>query len=313
MNVKHYIFAAIDLILSEDGKLYFIEANSSPGALKEYLKIYKECRPVKELCSFLNKQNHKLLAVISKKKWGKSIISNEFKKRFKGKICVCDYEKNKINMSIGDGHLIDKKGRKIMPDVVLRVAAGVTKAQEKAGIKIINPTNILKITLDKIKAKKAVERYTNINIPKYFIIHKKSDIKKILNKNKKLFSKGFVLKPQKGQKSKDVFIFDSYDKIPKEFKPKHPFILEELINPFPLFEKEFFEIRAVAVNGKYAGSMLFVSQKRPMHLFTQGRAEKTPKELEKRIKIVTEQIVKAIDKYALIENNISNNSQPCLK
>ena len=61
-------------------------------------------------------------------------------------------------MSKGDGHLIDTKGRKIMPDVILRVVAGRPYAQEKAGIKIINPTCILNITRDKIKTKKIIAK-----------------------------------------------------------------------------------------------------------------------------------------------------------
>ena len=84
-------------------------------------------------------------------------------------------------MSKGDGHLIDITDKKIIPDVVFRVAAGRTYAQEKAGIKIINPTCILDITKDKVKTKRIVKKYTKIKIPKSFIINKKSDIKKRLN------------------------------------------------------------------------------------------------------------------------------------
>ena len=187
--VKNYVFAGIDLILNKKGDIYFIEANSSSGVLKRYKNIYKHCRPIKELCGFLNKK-YKNLAIISKKKWYNSVVSKEFRKEFKGNICVCDYKKNQRLMSKGDGHLIDTKGSRIMPDVILRVAAGRPYAQEKAGIKIINPTCILNITKDKIKTKKIVAKYTNIKIPKSFIINKKTDIKKRLNKNKKLFSQG---------------------------------------------------------------------------------------------------------------------------
>ena len=295
MRIKNYVFAAIDLILSKDEKLYFIEANSSPGALKEYLKIYKQAKPVKELCSFLNKNKYKKLAVISKKKWEESIISSHFRKLFKGKIYRCSLKKNKKNLKQGDGSLIDKNNKKIMPDIILRVAAGVARAQEKAGIKVINPKSVLRVTRDKIKSKKAVAKYTKLKIPNYFIVKNKTDIKTKLNKNKKLFSNGFVLKPRKGQKSRKVYILSSYKKIPKKFKIKKQFILEQLIDCFPLFKNEFFEIRSIAVNGKYVGSMLFVSPKRPMHLLKEGRAVKTPKKLEKRIKEATEQVVKAID------------------
>jgi hypothetical protein len=298
MKVKNFLFAGIDLILGKDNKIYFIEANSSPGAFKSYIKIYNHCAPVRELCEFLNKKRLKKLAVISKMRWDKSVVSGRFRKLFKGKIYICDYERNKTNLSVGDGHLIDNKGKRIMPDAVLRVAAGLTKAQEKAGITVINPSSILYITLDKIKAKKAVEKYTQVKVPKYFLVKKRKDVKRILENNKKLFSNGFVLKPRRGQRSRDVFIYKSYKRIPSDFRIQRPMILEELIDPLPLFKKEFFEIRSIAVNGKYVGSMVFVSPKRPMKLVKEGRAVKTPKRFEKRIKEVTEQIVHAIDKVS---------------
>ncbi|MBR9691740.1 hypothetical protein GOV06_03045 [Candidatus Woesearchaeota archaeon] len=80
--------------------------------------------------------------------------------------------------------------------------------------------------------------------------------------------------------------------------------MEELIHPFNLFNEEFFEIRSMAMNGKYVGSMLFVSPKRPMHLVAEGRVEKTPKKLEGKIKKATETVVKAIENASLKEKNI---------
>lgn len=290
----NYEFSALDFFIDKNEEIYFIEANSSPGALKEYLKIYKDCRPIKELCKLLNKK-YKVMAVISKNRWDKSVISNEFKKYFKGKIIFCPYRKNKPNIKKGNGYLINKKNKKLMPDIILRVAAGRLVAQEKAGIKVINPRSILKITLDKIKTKKLVKKFTNIKVPRYFRIKNKKQIKKILEKNKKIFAKGFVLKPRKQQKSQGVYVFHSYDKIPKDFKIRKEYILEELIESFPLFKNKFFEVRSMAVNGKYAGSMLFVSSKRPMHLFKEGKAVKTPKKFENKIRIATEQVVKVIE------------------
>jgi len=291
----NYEFAALDFIIDKRKTLYFIEANSSPGALTEYKKAYLNSRPVQKLCGFLNK-DFKHMAVISKKNWDKSKISKVFRKYFKGKITFCPYDKNKANMLKGNGSLLSIKNKKILPDVVLRVAAGKATAQEKAGIKVINPYCISRLTINKIKIKKIVKKHTNIKVPRFFRVNKKSDIKTILNKNKKLFSYGFILKPKSGHKSEGVIISHSYEKIPKKFKIKRPYIIEEIIQPYPLFKREFFEIRSMAVSGKYAGSMLFVSPKRPMHLFKEGRTERIPKKLEIKIKKATEKIVKVIEK-----------------
>jgi len=293
MAVKNYVYAALDFIFDKNNNLYFIEANSSPGALKEYKKLYPNVRPVKELCKLLNKK-FRNMAVISRKNWNKSIVSKEFRKYFKGKVVFCPYKKNKSRMKRGDGSLISSAGRIILPDVVLRVAAGKATAQEKAGIKVINPQCVSNLTLDKLKTQKIVRKYTNIKVPNSFRINKKSDIRKIV---KGIFTQGFVIKPLKGQKSQGLFIFDSYAEIPKDFRIRKPYILEQLIHSQDLFENEFFEIRSMAVGGKYAGSMLFVSPKRPMHLFAEWRAVKIPRNLEIQVKKATEKIVKAIDAH----------------
>ena len=294
--VKNYIFAGIDFIIDDKNELYFIEANSSPGAFKEYEELYKHCRPIKELCTYLNK-DYKKMAVVTKKRWNGTFIFKEFKKRFHGKIHICYYEKNKNRLLKGNGSLIDRTKKKIMPDVVLRVS-GQPHAQEKAGIKVINPISILNLTINKIKTKNIIKKYAKIKVPKAFVVHNRHDIKRILKNNKKLFSKGFVLKPSNGQKSEGVFVFSSYKKIPKNFRIQRRYLIEELIHSSNLFKKEFFEIRSMAINGKYAGAMLFVSPKRPMHLFTEGRAVKIPRSLQYRIKKATEKVVKVLDKHA---------------
>ncbi|MEA3429916.1 MAG: hypothetical protein U9R08_01450 [Nanoarchaeota archaeon] len=287
----NYTYAALDFIYDKHKDLYFIEANSSPGALKEYKKIYPTVKPVKELCKFLNK--YKTLAVISRGNWNKTIVSKEFKKYFKGNINFCPYEKNRKRMKEGDGSLITSRNKIILPDVVLRAGAGIATAQEKAGIKVINPLCISRLTLNKLKTQKIVKENTNVKVPKSFKINKKSDIKKIV---KNTLTDGFVLKPLKGQKSQGLYIFHSYEEIPKDFKITGPYILQQLIHSHDLFKNEFFEIRSMTVNGKYAGAMLFVSPNRPMHLFAEGRAVRIPKKLEIKVKTATEKIVKAIDK-----------------
>jgi len=297
MAIKNFLFAALDCIIDREKNIYFIEINSSPGALKEYKKAYSHCRPVEKLCDFMN-NDFKHMAVISKKNWDKSIISNEYRKRFKGEITFCPYKKNKSNMKKGSGYLLNIKNEKIIPDIILRVAAGRAIAQEKAGIKVINPYCTSKLTIDKIKVKQIVKKYAGVNVPRSFEINNKQEIKKLLIENKQMFADGFIIKPRKGQKSIGVHMFNSYDEIPENIIIDEPYILEEIITPLDLFKGEFFEIRSMAVNGKYVGAMVFVSPKRPMHLFTEGRAEKIPEFLENDIKILTEKIVKVIDDYA---------------
>ncbi|MBD3361414.1 ATP-grasp domain-containing protein [Candidatus Woesearchaeota archaeon] len=291
--MKHCIYLGLDFIYGKDKNLYFLEVNSTPGALGKYKEVYNHMPPVKELCDFLNKK-YKHLAVITRYDWGKFEVAKEFKKHFKGKVSVCPHDKNKARMKQGDGSLIDNKNKIIKPDVVLRVSANHALAQEKAGIKVINSYKVVELTVDKLRTKRLVNKYTDVKVPRAFLIENKKDIKKV---PKTILNNPFILKPRKGQKSRGLKICKSVKDIPKNLKIKEPYLLEELITCDNIFKNEFYEIRSMAVNGNYAGSMLFVSPKRPMHLFTEGRVAKTPKSLEPKIKKATEKIVKILDKY----------------
>jgi phosphoribosylaminoimidazole carboxylase (NCAIR synthetase) len=196
-------------------------------------------------------------------------------------------------MKRGDGSLINDKGKVILPDVVMRCSANHALAQEKAGIKVINSYRVTELTVDKIRTKNIVNKYTDVKVARAFIIKNKKDINKV---PKTILNKPIILKPRRGEKSQGLIICKSYKNIPKNFKINREYILEPLIECDNLFKNEFYEIRSMAVNGKYAGSMLFVSPKRPMHLFTEGRVEKIPKQLEIKVKKATEKIVKVLDK-----------------
>jgi D-alanine-D-alanine ligase-like ATP-grasp enzyme len=293
MAIKRCIYLGLDFILDKNKNLYFLEVNSSPGALGKYKEVYKNVRPIKELCNLLN-QKYKILAVISRYNWNKFEVAKDYRNYFKGKVFLCPHEKNKERMKKGDGSLINDKGKVIFPDVVMRVSANHALAQEKAGIKVINGYRVTELTVDKIRTKHIVNKYTDVKVPRAFIIKNKKDINKV---PKTILNKPIILKPRRGQKSKGLIICKSYKDIPKNFKINREYILEPLIECDNLFKNEFFEIRSMAVNGKYAGSMLFVSKKRPMHLFTEGRAVKIPKKLEIKVKKATEKIVKVLDKY----------------
>tara|TARA_Y100000310_G_scaffold274688_1_gene290847 strand:- start:490 stop:924 length:435 start_codon:yes stop_codon:yes gene_type:complete len=140
-------------------------------------------------------------------------------------------------MSKGDGHLIDVRNKEIMPDVIWRAGLGKPYAQEKAGIKVINPLSILDLTLDKIKTKNLVKKYTKINVPRHFLVNNKSEIKSKVNK----FSNGFVLKPRKGQRSKGVFVCKDYGGVPKGIRFNN-YLMEELIQPVDMLKESFLKL-----------------------------------------------------------------------
>lgn len=285
---NNYIFAALDFIMDRDKNLYFIEANSSPGIMKQFALLHGHCNPIKELCESLKGYKH--LAVISRIKWFKTNVSSYYIKYFNGKITLCPYKMNKNLMNKGDGHLIDSKGNNVYPDVILRCGNGYALAQKAAGMKIINPHFITKLTLDKIKVKQLVRKYTNVKTPNYNLVLNKEHAITILNSRS--YKNGFILKPQRGQRSRGIIMGSKISDIPNI---KKPLIMEEVIMPYVLKKGEFSEIRALAINGKYAGGMLLISPKRPMHLHAEGRVEKIPSFMSVTIKEATEAIVRCID------------------
>lgn len=302
--VKHYLFAGVDLMVSKDKKIYFIEANSAPYGLKAYVDLKESCKPLDALVKFL--KNYRIVAImhnysgveVKQSAW----VVNYLKKRMKN-LEVCILADNRKNFIHGDGSLVTKDGRLIKPDVLLRQHWSSKRSRpialKKAGVKIINPICVVETTKNKVITQKAVRRYAKgVNCPKQFPINSVQEVLPLLKRNKKVFKKGFVLKPQRGTRSEGVFVLDSYEHFPKGFMIKEPYILEERIIPLGLFKGRYFDVRAHAVNGKYAGCVLRVSKGSVTGISAGAKPSKIPKRLEVKVKPVVEKVVRAIDKFS---------------
>ncbi len=86
--IENYVFAAMDFIVSKQDEIYFIEANSSPGVLKRYQKVYNHCKPVEKLCALLNKR-YKKLAVITKNNYSCHYKYHVFQKKGFSLCMIC--------------------------------------------------------------------------------------------------------------------------------------------------------------------------------------------------------------------------------
>jgi len=297
---KHYLFAGIDLMISRDKKAWFIEANAAPFGLMEYKQVYGHCKPLKDLVRLLNPKRNKIAIMCSKNPdlvdspW----VANEIKKYIKY-IHVCIFEDNKLNFIKGNGQLIDKNGNRIKPDILLRQNWSTKRyrpyAQERAGIKIINPVCVLKITKDKMATQKVVKKYAKgVNCPAQFAIKSKREILPLIKRNK-IFKNGFILKPKSGSGGRGIFLFCNFFQIPARFRIKEPYILSQKILPYKIFNGRYFDIRAYVIGGKYSGALLRVSRTPITNILRGAKPAKIRKWMEKIIKPVAEKVVKAID------------------
>jgi len=301
--VKNYLFAGIDLLISEDSKIYFIEANSAPYGLKAYVDLFDTCKPLNDLAEFL--KDFRCVAImhnnsgveLEQSEW----VVNYLKKKIDLKVCLLN--DNRDNFVNGEGILITEDGKKIKPDVLLRQHWSSKKSRPIAlsniGVKIINPISIVETTKDKTITQKAIKEYSkDINCPEQFSIESKEDILELLEKNNELFKQGFVLKPKNGTRSEGVFIFDSIESLPGDLILNKPYILEERIIPLNIFEGDFFDVRAHAINGNFSGCIARVSKSPVTGISAGAKPHKIPEELEEKIKPVVEAIVNAIDKFS---------------
>jgi glutathione synthase/RimK-type ligase-like ATP-grasp enzyme len=300
-GLKHFIFAGIDLLLGKDKNIYFIEANSAPFGLPKFKEVYGVCRPLKDLVRFLKPYSKKKIAILYKlygREAGLSLWNiKELQKDLP--LNACMWEWNLDNLAKGNGSLVDDNGKKVKPDILLRQHGGRPYAQEKAGVRVINPTCILKSTKNKMVTNQAVRRYApDVACPTQFLVKKKEDLAKIIRKNKLLFAKGFALKPLFGTCSEGVMVLDSLRQLPQGFRLKEQHILENRIMPLRLFGNKFFDIRSYAVDGKYSGSMIRVSKEPVTGISAGGYVVKTPKKYESAIKKATEKVTAAVDRCA---------------
>ncbi len=302
--IKYYKFAGIDLMISERGHVYFIEANSAPYGLKAYIDLYGKCKPLDELVKYL--QRYDEVAIMHNYKGVEleqsAFVVNYLKHKMRN-LKVCMLEDNRENFIKGDGSLVTEDGEKIYPDVLLRQHWSSKKSRpaalRKAGVEIINPICIVETTKDKAVTHQAIEEFApQVNLPKQFQVKTKQEIGKILKNNPTFFRNGFVLKPRCGTRSEGVFIFNSYQEIECDFEMTKPYLLEERIMPVNLFPENYFDIRAHAVNGKYISSIVRVSKSPVTGISAGAIPKRIPKEFEPKIKRSVELIIQAIDRFS---------------
>jgi glutathione synthase/RimK-type ligase-like ATP-grasp enzyme len=297
--VKNFIFAGLDFLIDKEGGPVFIEANSAPGGLRTYEKLYGNCKPLEELCNFIKERFEKPIVAILNVKTKKNLKHILWKyekmkiylKNSAKSVNVCFYQDN--DFSNFEGVLIDKDHKKIRPDVVL-VGTGIFEPAIEKYCFAINPISVRHLTGDKFSTYKIIKN-SGIRTPQTYLVKNFEELKKLTKL--KVFEKGFVLKPRYGGFGKDIFVCSRKIDINrfKRLVSTKKFLLQEKIE-INKIDGKFWDVRVFIVNGKFVGGIKRVSKKPVVNLSKGGVGAKLNEEIIQKVKNISVNCVKIIDK-----------------
>jgi len=278
----NFLFAGIDFLLDRNRKIYFLEANSTPGGLKSWKRVYKNLKPLEKLREVLERNQIKTIAILAKGDKERLEAKFHTRKNFLSKffeIRLCSIEENKKNIKKNLNLLKDIEG-KIFKFDCLHLGNFVKYAPKN--VLIINDYKIMKITRDKWRFYLSLK--DKFNFPKTFLIKNKSQVKKIVEKFK---WEKFVIKPRYGEKAQGVQIFEH----PKEIKLEKNFLLQEYIEPSK-FKQKFWSYRAWVVGYQYVGTLARWSKTSVVSLSLGARPAKPPFKIKNQLKKDCERMIK---------------------
>jgi len=164
-------------------------------------------------------------------------------------------------------------------------------------VNVINTMAVRDLVWLKNKCYDAVKHIKGINIPKYFLVDDNEELKKILKKNRRLFSKGYVLKPTGDSLGRGVKVTNSA-RMPYNFKVKPGYMVQQKIESKLIEGKYYWDVRVFVVNDKFIGGVKRVSENKVTNIAQGGHGRKLEKRYQLKIKRISEKIVAAIDKEA---------------
>lgn len=291
-KLEKYFIAGIDFMVDKNGKVYFIEANSVPGLFRSLEKKYKNDKIFLEIKKEIGQ--NKYLFIYNEKNY------NEVESRYKIKKFKKYFGKNNCAVKI----ITDLK-----TDSIKNCVSEITKANTKAIIYtpflkikkeltkknypyVFNPYPLAKLTIDKTILYSKLHSTKNFQIPLSYHFKTKTELLKII-KNKKL--NNCVIKPRFGQKGKNIFIIDKPKQIKNIKLKKDNWILQEKIE-INKIKNKFYDIRALAINGTFFNCVGRMSKNPVVNVSLGGKTFAIDKNIKKKIKLATEDVIKQINK-----------------
>lgn len=302
-DFRNFLFAGLDFMIDENGEPVFLEANCLPGISFDFKKV-TGILPYRTLSKevfekFTNVcllhddlfDDHKQLDAFLKELSRQGRINYHY----------CPAKKQR-----GENFpfFIDNKGKKIKPHCIFEASIFdyFLLKYELAGTVVINSLATKSICFDKWLTYKIVEKLKGVRYPVTFKINNIDEIKGYLSSE---MFREWVLKPQFGRQGKGIIFIK--DRLPKSFnmlyKRHEPYLIQERIYP-KKYNKNYWDIRAFIVAGKFIGGYKRVSKKKMTNLHSGGHMEKLEREFSDSIEKPCIRVTKAISREAEKIKNI---------
>ena len=288
-----YIFAGLDFIVDSSGKLVFVEANSFPGLLSDYKKIYGKSQPLIELTNsfkgdtFILVYTEEMFATWREPKFLFRQIMQLTSGRCRLVLLPYDWRKK------WNGELIDVEGNSIEEGFLWTPLLELKNILSKnPNFNMINSYKISNLTRDKLATYKLLSKVKGIYIPRTWEFKNKKQLKDLLKINN---LKSFAVKPRYGQKGEGVVIADDLNQL-KNIRFSGEWLLQEKIE-ITKYRKKIWDIRAFVVHGKYVGAVKRISHNPVVNVSLGGSAVKIDSHLKAQLKIASEKIVRKINSY----------------
>ena len=321
-NIK-YSLAGLDFIFDEKGRPWFLEANSASTVHKEIEQLEGEPLTIKALAKYINSLKGENICIFARKKFtGKekkenpNWLAEKLRPRIKKQIHIC-YMKDNLRVSRnyfldhnfikltltnfhkggGNCYLLNKSRRKVKPDIILRTYFQLNPQFEQEGVKVLNPMVVRDLCWMKNKCYDAVKNIKGINIPKYFMVDNNEELKKVLKENKKLFQKGYVIKPVNDSLGRGIKITNS-GRMPYKFDVKPGYMIQQKIKTKKINGKYYWDARIFVINHKYIGGVKRVGKNMVTNISQGAHGEKLEKKWQRKIRRMSEKIVMVLEKEA---------------
>ena len=321
---RHYVIAGLDFIFDKDGKPWFLEANSASTVHKEFEELNGDCTTVKALARYINRLPGNNFCVFKNRKHryreckeNSAWLPEKIRPFIKKEMHICYMQNNLrvarnyfldhnfikltlINFNKGGGntYILNSHRRKVRPDVILRNYFQLNPEFEQEGINVINTMVVRDLVWLKNKCYDIVKDIKGINIPKYFMVDSNEELKEILRANKKIFKKGYVLKPTNNSLGRGIKVTNS-NKMPYNFIIKKGYMIQEKIEPKLIDDKYYWDTRSFVIDGKFIGGVKRVNRNKVTNIAQGGHGRTLEKRYQIKIRKVAEKIVDAIDKEAI--------------
>jgi len=280
-------------MIDKEGNVFFIETNSSPGGLYEMEMLYGKSKPLEKFMDFIQANIREPIVCIVDSKKGYELDKQEIEWKMKRMSERMETHFCFIEDQVSKDFFIDREGKKAVPNVLITPFLRLKQSVDECFV--VNSFEVSMISIDKFLSTLIVERMTNVKVPKTFLVRRKSEVKFFLDREMEVFKNGFVIKPRFGLFGRGVMIFEN---VTQDFEmEKGEYVLQQRI----VVEKQdenFWDVRVFVVDGKFCGGFKRVSPKPVVNVHAGGKVMKLEKELAEKLRKPSEEVVKAIEKFA---------------